>query len=968
MPLLLLLVLLVLCSPYEAASQRFAYQHYRQSNGLPAQQVRAVTKGKSGALWVGTDDGLFRFAGQDFTSYNSLLESHYVRAFAQKENGDLLFCNDTGIHLLVEEGDSARIEPLISASFTPNDSTLFYPNTLYYDQGEILWIGQPDGRLARWKDEQLEFLQIGASYQGPRGQAQYCFTETRGGLLLISDPQGQVFRYKREEDEFEPISTAANGRADALLIHAGQIWSGGDELRHFIFGRDRWQLNQSLGTPHGRITVLRPTADPDHLLVGTEEEGLFLYDAAMDTWQTVFGANDPHRIEELPLQHINEIVPDRQGDWWVCTAEGLGLLQQPFFSIVFGQANNSTVCLGTHPDGSILVSYGEVYRMTPEGDGFSSEVLPELEEGLVTSIVVMGGVVWLGSSRGELISLYREELTLQADLQERGGGIFFMEPDAAQNLWLCQAPDETPIVGVARYHESEGVAVYGPEEGLDNRILVVRQGPKERIYAAGIGVDTYLYRYDPKADRFINLSLPLTFSHSPTFEVHDMTIDAKGVVWLATTDGLLQYDLERIQRVDLGDFTADEIRSVEAGGDNQLWVATATEGVLYYEMDTRKLTRLDGSSGLPSIISAYRAMLQDAAGRIWLGTAEGVVYSKVDNPVPEVSPQPYWQDFLLNGRSIANGSDIRITPHDQLQLNWNTTAFSARLMQYRCRLQGAADSSWVSLGEDIQLELPILNPDKYVFELQALQAGGYQWSESLTVPIQVRKPWYERWWGLGLLLLGGVLVSTALFRSTIGALRLRLRVLNRQNTNLQSEKRMYQEQERMLKQNAVRNERQFNDLEHRLRGLQQLSEKNLHGLSSLEILESLGADLANLFGADLVELAWQEETQMIRKAYWRGPATYLTKEQELEDWPWAEGGRGQVESGQQEVGYPLMVVNPDEDTELSYLKIHLLSIAQQAFNLLLYRQAGGAFGERDEQFLKIAGRYLEEQLDQTLEK
>ena len=606
--------------------------------------------------------------------------------------------------------------------------------------------------------------------------------------------------------------------------------------------------------------------------------------------------------------------------------------------------------------------------MTPAGDGFSSRVLPELEEGLITAVSITDDGFWLASSRGELFRLNRDELSVETDLRERGGGIFYMQSDAAQNLWICQAPDEMPIVGVARYHPSEGLVTYGTEAGLDDRILVVKQGPKQRIYAAGIGPETYLYRYEAETDRFLNLSLPLPFAHSAAFEVHDLAIDAQGVVWLATTDGLLQYDLERIQRVDLGAYTNDEIRSLTVGQKNQLWIATATEGVLYYETDQRVFTRLNESSGLPSIIAAYRSMLQDANGRIWVGTAEGAVYSKAGDPMPELSPQPYWQNSIQDGRQLPTGEQIRITPNDQLQLNWMTTAFSIGPIAYRYHIQGAADSSWLDLQEKTRLELPVLNPGNYVLQVQGLQSGGYQWSKPLDLSIEVRKPWYERWWGLGLLLLGGVLLSTALFRSTIGALRLRLRVLNRQNTGLRAEKRIYQEQEHKLKKENVEQVRQLAELERQLRAFQQLSQVQLSGLRSTAILELIGTRLADLFRAELVELAWEEQGNIIRKTYWLTPETYLTKEQTLDAWSWSDQERGEVRVGGQEAGYPLVLIDPDQQGEIHFLSIALLSRAEQKFYLLLYRKTTEAFNLHDEQLLKLVGQYLEGQLDQLLKK
>ena len=84
-------------------------------------------------------------------------------------------------------------------------------------------------------------------------------------------------------------------------------------------------------------------------------------------------------------------------------------------------------------------------------------------------------------------------------------------------------------------------------------------------------------------NRFENKSLPFPFKASKNFEVHDIAVDNRGIVWLATTDGLLKYDTERIQRIQLGVHTQNEIRSVVSIPDGSVWMATSTSGLVHLD-------------------------------------------------------------------------------------------------------------------------------------------------------------------------------------------------------------------------------------------------------------------------------------------------------------------------------------------------------------------------------------------------
>ena len=62
-------------------------------------------------------------------------------------------------------------------------------------------------------------------------------------------------------------------------------------------------------------------------------------------------------------------------------------------------------------------------------------------------------------------------------------------------IWFCQAPTNKPIIGVATLDNDGKIEEYGKEEGLNSRVLVVDEGGQSELYAAGIGVNSYLYKF-----------------------------------------------------------------------------------------------------------------------------------------------------------------------------------------------------------------------------------------------------------------------------------------------------------------------------------------------------------------------------------------------------------------------------------------------------------------------------------------
>ena len=54
--------------PAKQLSQ-YGHRSWTQQQGLPQDSVRAIAQAPDGSLWIGTDEGLARFDGVEFTAY-----------------------------------------------------------------------------------------------------------------------------------------------------------------------------------------------------------------------------------------------------------------------------------------------------------------------------------------------------------------------------------------------------------------------------------------------------------------------------------------------------------------------------------------------------------------------------------------------------------------------------------------------------------------------------------------------------------------------------------------------------------------------------------------------------------------------------------------------------------------------------------------------------------------------------------
>lgn len=815
-------LLLLACLPFCASAQKYLALQYRTAEGLPSNQVRDMIVGEHGFLWVATDGGLARFDGETFQTYERALDSYYIKALARDTAGRILFVNDSGCYRLSHRGpagpqrpDTAFLQRLATALPLPTDTALYYPNDLYVDAQNRHWASQPDGRLVRITGRGLQFYPLSPPFAEGDSQAGFTFSESPAGTLVVGSTAGELFRYHEARDEFQQLPTPPSLSSIRCLYWQGAtLLAGGNGLYRCTFTNGQpgqWQA----GRLEGRTaTSLAAGNAANRLLVGTAEAGLWQATWQQNQWKlkAIYGANDPHRINELPFRSIHQIYRGPHGNIWLGTGQGLGLLQARFFETVFGLANNNTLATLPLPEGEVLISYGDVFAIQAREGAFFAEALPSLDQGLITALAYADGGLFLGTTTGSLLRYRGARLKRDLGLEDRGGGLFFLEAGPDGSIWICQAPDENPIVGVGRRHKDGTFQDYGAAQGLESRILVVKESPQGRLYAAGIGPGTYLYRYLPGEDRFINLSLPLPFAHSAAFEVHDMAIDNRGIIWLATTDGLLRYDLERVQRTTLGPYTSTEIRAVAAMQDGRLWLSTSTEGLLYYEEESQSYTVFDLDSGLPSTVGAYRCLSRSQDGRIWVGTAEGTVYSRDLRPTPLPTQAPKFMQIRSGRKILAPEAEapLRLKPQAQLSLHWACPTFPAGRVTYRYRLRGTPDSSWVQLGTDNSLALDELPPGPATLELEARKPGGHTWSPPLLLSLKVQLPWYKRWWAIAL----GVAIALAALYGFVSQVAARLiRYIRVLKERVRLRDQTIQEQRNLLAEQSAGLAQQESDLQ-----------------------------------------------------------------------------------------------------------------------------------------------------------
>ncbi|MCW5515858.1 GAF domain-containing protein [Muriicola sp. Z0-33] len=867
----ILLLLLFLCgNSLDIAAQQYGYVQYNTSSGAPFDKVSSVVEDEEGFIWIGSQNGLYRFDGVNYDNYSTQTKSQIIHQLHKRQD-QLLFVNDLGIYQIDELVTNPRVTPVIEGTINETEGLPFYPNDFITGQEGELWLTQSNHSIGRWKDGKFNSYPFSKTDKPQKLALQ---KDASGGIWALSPLDG-LFYFDKTANSFEKKSNIKNGRA--LLIHKDFLLVGNEALHIYSLKNNNPQLIKTIAVDDDQITAMY--ADQlDQYIIGTGKGKLFIVADLNEAPRTIYGANEAHRVEELDFGAISEIYvthdnKSKNEKLWICSETGLWLLQQRFFGTVKNLPLNNPIGMAMGNKGKAWVPINYLFEISAgEGEFSARPIYDNLQANAVA--YDKNNFLWVSTTTPRVALLkYADDKLIQRydDFHERGEAIFNLFPDSKGDLWFCQAPVNKPILGIAKLSAGGEITYYDETRGFASRVLALKESSRGEIYAVGIGEESYLYRYDPEQDNFVNLSPPLPFTAMLNFEAHDLTIDDRGVVWLATTDGLLRYDGEKVALIQNDILGQEEVRGVTHYANDNIWVATATKGLVFHQQNTS--TQLGETEGLPAVISAYRCIATDAQGRLWAGTAEGLVYSRMSAAALPYSNPPRIRKMMISENEITKRAEkaLKVQKTEELQLHFTNLSFPAKSVEYQYRLLPEADRQimleeqlWQSHGSNNTLSISQSQLGNYYLELRAKQPGGYQWSQPLALQLNVFLPWYLQNW-----FLYGALGLALLFIGYYFRFYVRQRFAKLQQVLKYSNEKLAKK-EAQLNQKIQEFQEQQEELDNANSNIQtlELFIKEIPKKASWDdVINAMGIAVNQADDIDAFEIAFKEKNNIVHKGY-----------------------------------------------------------------------------------------------------
>lgn len=591
-----LLFFLLLCQPIRAQQQHIQFKRLTINDGLSLSSVYCIFQDSKGFMWFGTEDGLNRYDGQNFTIYRNKsndensISYKWIETIIEDSRGKLWFASQGGLtHFDIETEKFTQYTTLSDSDRRISNDTI---TQIFEDKYQKLWVGTNKGfnriDITNLKVDNLIHTDICTSYRIN------AFLPSNDSLLIATNKGLLYYSYKTDrifKSEFKELATTEikclSQQKDKLLIGSS---SGLFYIDHF----NQFKTESHLRNLHVESIYIDKK---ENIWVGTLN-GLYKKRKKETVYKLLIDSHDTSN--SLSTNTVKPIIEDATGHIWYGTF-GSGLYKI--------DGNSYKICQHT--------------QNSADPKSLSQNSINCLFED-------SSGSVWVGTF-GAGISIYNPLAHKFELLKHDALSSNSLASDFVWTIW--EAHDKTVWIGT----NDAGLSVYNRSTGNFKHysfkntpaIRDVFEDSKKQIWVGTDGEG--LYMLNPKTGEKTNYkhdtNKPNSLSNNSVRVIFE---DHEGILWVGTRKGLNQfkpstktfesYVHSNSEPQSIGhDFIYSSIYEDNKG---QLWIGHYGGGLSIFDKKTEKFTSYQFIPNSENSLSdnIVFSFYEDPDGIFWIGT------------------------------------------------------------------------------------------------------------------------------------------------------------------------------------------------------------------------------------------------------------------------------------------------------------------------------------------------------------
>ena len=725
----------------EQPSVQYSIASWGHKDGLPSTIVSSVTQTSDGFLWLGTDDGLVRFDGVQFTPWRPALPNGelpgQVRVLHVSPKGELLLGTGSGlVGIMRKDGvEATQLDARVNSIQDASDGSVWVATSaaLWHLAAGTLEPTEPPIKLpAGWFSGPLQ------SGDGREWIA------TQGGLFYVD--AGRMVQ-------------AAPGHAWLLTLPGGHpAWLDPRGELHLLGNGSVPAGNIPLS--HDTSTITTIMADSSGCVwIGTRGEGVIRLSSDRHSPVQHYTRDDG-----LSSDFIRSIFEDNEHNIWVATEEGLDRLRRnKVLSLTRrdGLISDTVTSIAVGKDGSLWLATNDGLQRLVGG----KTAVYRAGVRILSLLIDSDQQLWAGSTAGLLRWKNGHEIPMGSNAKFTA--VTVLAQDENRTLWFVDANkgvfreaegrDPEIVTTPALLHQPITAMTSGPGDAVwlgraDGSVVEEQQG-RFRTYSADDGLSGGVIHglfFGPQDKLWAATERGLCFLEGSRFVCRDSSSglpgnrvlwalpDSRGNLWLGYNIGLARLNAQQVRA------SAEAVAS---------------------KLDYTFFDEADGIVNSPVLNgNASAAFAQD--GQLWLTTSQGVAVLDPEQLHKNLLPPPvHILGLEADGKAVDLIPPIRLQPLTRSLQFWFTGLSLAvpRKVRFRYELEGF-DRGWRDGGFSREAFYTNLPPGPYTFRVRAANNDGVWNNTGAELSFYLAPAYFQTVWFRLLCLVTALMTVAFLFR------------------------------------------------------------------------------------------------------------------------------------------------------------------------------------------------------------
>lgn len=717
---LIALIVCILFSPLYFA-QIPGLVNYNDEDGLNSSYTYQIRQDDKGFIWIGSDNGLFRFDGKEFRQYGKKdgLQNIEILSCLPLSNGEIFiipFLNDFAY---------IKNSRVINSSINPELKKIQFTNTpnIVQNKDEILLYNNNDPKnIFSYKNGKVKTIPLLTHYRQKKLPVHIVGFDFPNHLIYLYNQEKEIVIYntvtkKETVCPFDPEKSV-------IIFERNNLFFSRDDKKLTIYKRENTCFKK-VNTYESKENIHNVIIDRNNKLwLGLENGGVLFFDKPVTE-------KLPPPVKLLDKYVLNDVLVDKDNNvWFTSVKSGVFFIAEKFFRNYINlpiQNNSSHITTIAGNEKSIFLGYKESY-----GGIFHSNKIEDfpLEKNGKTenkAIYANQDIVIFGLSR----KVFLYDIHTREKLYLKNYFIKNMSPYTDSSVLLC-----TP----------EGLTIYDfvKKSSIDiptnERVYSVLRYTKDSLF---MGSFKNLFKFNLRTKKKTLFLEGYYFTDLKKLKP-DLYVGSTNL------NGLILFNSKGIiKEINQKDgLTASQIKRVDIEDENTFW-ASSNSGLFRVNIEGNRINinAFTQTDGLPSNVIAGCVIRKDS---IYIGTSKGLGAFSIQKLLTQqktINKKVVINSVVIGGKEYfdLNRELIGKNPNNNVILNLSFPDYASQgKISYQYKIEGLNENWQTSNSSKIILNS--IPPGKYTFKVFGLGYNGKQSHASTDLNFEIKPQFWQTWW------------------------------------------------------------------------------------------------------------------------------------------------------------------------------------------------------------------------------